>query len=79
MSRKRMWRKIKKSDLYKYVSLQLDCSNGQEIWAGSINSPKHGIKWFKTAENERRAALLVDLQLINHKLQPVNILKKHDH
>lgn len=64
-----MWKFIKTSDQYKYVSLQME--SDKLVW---IASP---LKKSKTFDNERDAALYVDKVLIQNGKKPVNILKPY--
>lgn len=61
-------KKIRKSDLYKYVELHQ--IGEKQMWKGAASRTKNG-KYFDT---EREAAVYVDKQLIEQDKEPVNIL-----
>lgn len=64
-----MWKFIKTSDTYKYVSYQ-QSPNGQRVWMGSV------LKKSRMCVTEKEAALFVDTILIVSGKNPVNVLKK---
>ncbi|MFW5847522.1 MAG: hypothetical protein ACOCVF_01200 [bacterium] len=64
-----MYRYIENSKKYKYVCKYQD-PKGRIFWQGKRYS--NG----KMVESERKAAINVDIQLLNHGKQPINVLKR---
>lgn len=61
-------KKIRKSDLYKYVELHR--FGKKEMWKGAASKTRNG----KCFDTEREAAIYVDKQLLEQGKEPVNIL-----
>lgn len=66
---------VKSHDLYKYVDLVEHMSSKKQKWKAKfyLNGRTVNCKYYDTAE---KAAKAVDMFLINHGKEPINILKR---
>lgn len=64
-----MWKFIKTSDKYKYVSYQMD-KKGNYWWMGRVLGSGNAYAL------EKDAALFVDKRLISKGKEPINVLKR---